>query len=161
LASRLRSGGSDEPGAERRNLKKSSGAYRFPWYGDRSALVADEDSHTRKYLKEALARAGYAAHICGDTRRILESGTTASHSFLILRSGKPGMEVLRMLRKQGNPIPVILFSGAALDQQEPLVPDAGLVGRLSAPFTLESLRLAIAKVCQFDTPPLPRARGGR
>lgn len=142
-------------------MKKRSGAYLFPWYGDRSALVADEDSHTRKYFKEALARAGYAADVCVDSRMILEGGTTAGHSFLVLRSGKPGMDVLRMLRKQGNPIPVILFSGAAIDQQAPLDPEAGVVGRLSAPFTLESLQLAIAKVCHFDTPPSPRARGDR
>jgi DNA-binding response OmpR family regulator len=132
-------------------MSKRSGGYVFPWKGHRTALVAHEDSHARKYLTEALSRAGYAAVVCGDPRAILERRRTAGHSFAILKGGKPALEALRTLRSQGNPLPVILLSGAGTEQQGPRDPDVGNVGHLSAPFTLETLRLAIATVDHFDS----------
>ena len=142
-------------------MRRRSRAYQFPWVGDRSALVAAEDAHTRSYVKEALARSGYTASLCGDIRIVLEREKTAGHSFLILKHEDTGMDVVRSLRKQGTRIPVILLSGSTLEPSAPLDPEVGIVERLSTPFTLETLQLAIAKVCQNESPrsgPSPRQR---
>lgn len=113
--------------------------------------MALEDSHARRYLKEALSRAGYAAVLSGDSRIILERRKTAGHSFAILEGGAPVLDTLRTLRKQGNPIPVLLLSGAGPGLPTSGSPDVGTVGHLSAPFTLETLQLAIGNLYHSDS----------
>jgi DNA-binding response OmpR family regulator len=138
-------------------MNKSSGRYAFPWKGRRTALVAHGDPHTRKYLKEALSREGYAAVVHADPLIVLERRRTAGHSFAILEGGAPALEILRALRKQENLIPVILLSGT--EQRELQNSGARNVGHLSAPFTSETLRLAIARVDHSESGgPCPPAR---
>jgi DNA-binding response OmpR family regulator len=110
--------------------------------------VAAEDSEVQRYVKEALARSGYSADACGDSRMILEEEKTTGHSFVIMNGGDAGVEIVRTLRRQGTRIPVIFLSGNA----KRMTPDSGMgiVERLSTPFTLETLQLAIAKVCHID-----------
>jgi DNA-binding response OmpR family regulator len=122
--------------------------------------VAHEDSQARKYLTEALSRAGFATVACGDIRILLERRRTAGHSFAILKSGDRVMDTLRAVREQGNTIPVILLSGA--ETPSTADSDVGNVAHLSAPFTVKTLELAIARLDHFDstgTPPLPEPRG--
>jgi DNA-binding response OmpR family regulator len=129
-------------------MPMSSESYLFPWKGRRTALVAHGDAHTRKYLKEALSREGYGAVMSADPLAVLERRRTAGQSFAILEGGAPALETLRVLRQQGNTIPVILLSGT--EQQEAWNPDVGNVSHLAAPFTSETLRFAIARVYQSD-----------
>ena len=140
-----------------RTMSKHSGRYVFPWKGRRTALVALGDSHARKYLKEALSREGYAAVLFADPLHVLERRRTAGHSFAILQGGAPALETLRALREQGNPLPVILLSGPA--HQEARDPGVGNVSHLSAPFTPETLRLAIARIYHSESvTPSPPSR---
>jgi DNA-binding response OmpR family regulator len=138
-------------------MTKRTARYAFPWKGRRTALVALGDSHARKYLKEALSREGYAAVVCVDPLVVLERRRTAGHAFAILEGGAPALETLRVLRKHGDPIPVLLLSGS----EDREAPDLGLgtVGHLSAPFTRETLRLAIARLDHSDPiGPVPPSR---
>jgi len=129
-------------------MTKRTARYVFPWKGRRTALVAHGDPRTRKYLKEALSREGYAAVVSADPLVVLERRRTAGHAFAILEGGAPAMETLRSLRKLGDPIPVLLLSGA--ESQEAPNPGFGNVSYLSAPFTPETLRLAIARLDHSD-----------
>ena len=131
---------------------RSSGAYVFPWYRYRSALVATEDVHTQSMLKEALGRAGYAAELCGDARLLLGPQKTVRHSLLVLKDEGAGRDIVRALRKQGTRTPVLLLSGATVDSTQSLDSDIGNVECLSTPFTMVSLQLAIGKVSQNDPP---------
>ncbi|HZE97747.1 MAG TPA: hypothetical protein VE981_12030 [Planctomycetota bacterium] len=133
-------------------MRDTSGGRVTPRYGDRTALVAHEDSHARKYLREALSRAGYTTEVCSDSGAILERLRTKRHSFVVLKNGDPQKDAVRTLREKGNRIPVILLSAAGPESPLPLNAGYGVVGHLSAPFTLESVRLAIAQVCHFDSP---------
>jgi DNA-binding response OmpR family regulator len=129
-------------------MTEHPGRYVFPWKGRRTALVAHLDPHARKYLKEALSREGYAAVLFADPLHVLERRRTAGHSFAILQGGPPAQETLRALRRQGNPLPVILLSGTA--HREAPDPGVGNVSHLAAPFTPDTLRLAIARVYHSD-----------
>jgi DNA-binding response OmpR family regulator len=138
-------------------MTKRTARYAFPWKGRRTALVAHGDSYARKYLKEALSREGYAAVVCADPLVVLERRRTAGHAFAILEGGAPALETLRSLRKQGDPIPVLLLSGA--EGREAPDPGFGNVSHLSAPFTPETLRLAIARLDHSDPiEPVPPSR---
>jgi len=133
-------------------MNKRTKRYVFPWKGRRTALVAHADSQALKYLKEALSREGYAAVVCTEPRVVLEH-RRAGHAFAVLEDGAAAVETLQALREQGNPIPVILLSRAGHRERR----DSGVVNvsHLHAPYTRESLRLAIVGIDHSD--PIPPA----
>lgn len=139
------------------SIRPGGGAYAFPWYGRRSALVLDENDQTRRYLREGLARAGYATEFCNDARALLESDGVEGRSFLILRSGDAGRELLKALRDQGRRIPVLFLSSETITPRDSAEDGSGIVAWLSAPFTLESLMGAIGELSHFD-PKFPGRR---
>lgn len=105
----------------------------------RAALVAVDEARVADAVREALARAGYRSELRAEAKR------PGAHSFLVLDGS---LERVRGLRNGGDGIPVILLSGE--NASTPLTTDVGLVERLSVPFTLDSLRRAIARVTQND-----------
>lgn len=129
-----------------------------PGYGTLRALLAVEGSRECGSVKEALARAGFKADVCERVDRIPEQQTTEGHSFLLLETKDEEWAVVRALRRRGAGIPVISLSGGSACT--PLDPELGVVERLSTPFTLESLRRAIAKVSRKDRPGSTGASGG-
>jgi len=118
--------------------------YQFPTATPRKALVATEDPQARRYLQEALSRAGFASEACSDIQAILEPDRTAGHSFVILDDHDSSHDVMRRLRKTGAAIPAILISGRANPSEDPEVP---ALEHLSTPFTLRTLREAIFRAC--------------
>jgi DNA-binding response OmpR family regulator len=122
--------------------------YHFPRKTPRKALVAAEDPQARKYLREALSRAGYASEICSDPRMILEPDRTEGHDFLILNDDVAGREVMSRLRQTGAAIPAILISGRSEPSEESWGP---AMHHLATPFTLKTLKAAIGRVCPTRT----------
>lgn len=110
--------------------------------------MAHADADARDHLKEALSRAGYLSVVCPDPLALLDRRVTAGRAFAILQNAASALETLRTLRKQGDPIPVILLASA--DKPSEADPATGNVGHLASPFTLETLRLAIAAVDHYD-----------
>lgn len=135
--------------------KDAQGTDGSPWYRSRSAMVAHEDSQTRMFLQEALSRAGYVVHLCDDSHGNPESHIPGPHSLLVMNGDPKGLSSLRTLRGSGNPIPVILLSQTALETGIPPDPGMGAVEWLSAPFTLTTLRTAIAQLCRCESGPRP------
>ena len=119
--------------------------YQFPPAKPRKALVATEDPQSRRYLQEALSRAGFASEACSDIQTILEPDRTEGHAFVILDDQGSSHDVMRRLRKAGAAIPAILISGRANNRSED--PQVPALEHLSTPFTLRTLRQAIARVC--------------
>lgn len=105
----------------------------------RGARVAVDEPRVADAVREALARAGYRTELGA------EGGRPVAPAFLVLDGG---LERIRGLRTAGNRIPVILLSGP--HESAPLEADVGVVERLLLPFTLDSLRRAIARVSQND-----------
>ena len=118
--------------------------YQFEPPRPRKALVATEDPQARRYLQEALSRAGFASEACSDPQAILEPDRTEGHAFVILDDHVSSHDVMRRLRKAGAAIPAILISGRTRSSEDPQVP---ALEHLSTPFTLRTLREAIARVC--------------
>jgi DNA-binding response OmpR family regulator len=119
--------------------------YRFPPKSSPKVLVAADDAQVRKYLQEALSRAGYASDSCSD-RSLLDARRAAGHAFLMVNDGIPGREVLRRLRKGGATLPVILLSSGPGQEPETEDGDSGRVEHLSTPFTLATLQSAIDRI---------------
>jgi hypothetical protein len=105
----------------------------------RGAWVAVDEPRMADAVREALARAGYRTELGA------EAGRECAHAFLVVDGG---LERVRGLRSAGIRIPVILLSGQ--DAATPVSKDVGVVERLSVPFTLDSLRRAIARISQND-----------
>lgn len=118
--------------------------YQFPTATPRKALVATEDPQARRYLQEALSRAGFASEACNDVQAILQPDRTAGHAFVILDDHGAGLDVVRRLRETGAAIPALLISGRAHPPEDLRLP---ALEHLSTPFTLRTLREAITRVC--------------
>jgi len=120
--------------------------YRFPRKSSRKVLVASDDAQTRKYLQEALSRAGYASDACSD-RSLLDAPRAAGHAFLMVNHGAAGIDSVRRLRRGGATLPVILLSGGPGEKRRASDPEIGIVEHLSTPFTQTTLQSAIDRVC--------------
>jgi len=135
----------------------------FRQHRSRRVLVATEDAHLRRYVAEALSRAGYPMDGCGGgIPEILRRCLAESPSLLILdvkRGSLTGSEGVHELRAHGASIPVILLSGGPCE--EAAAPGPGFE-YLSKPFTMEMLELAIDRA--FTRASLeqmsPECRGG-
>jgi DNA-binding NtrC family response regulator len=141
----------------------NSRPYPFLSHRTRHVLVAAEDPHFRKYVGEALLRAGYPVDVCGgQSSEILARYRAEPPSLLIVdvkREGLSGCEVVSELRSRGARVPVILLSGGP--SGEAAAPRPG-VEYLSKPFTMDMLELAIGRAFAraFLEEMSPEARGG-
>lgn len=134
-------------------MRRNPGGRTLPWRSHQRALIAAEDPEARRYLREALSRAGYRADVYTDSRMIPEDHRTAGPSFLIMQGGGGGVEVVRRFRKRDPTLPIIMISGRPLGEVGLGEGEIGTVEHLSTPFTLETLQTAIAKV--LHGPPGP------
>lgn len=129
-------------------MKNDTGAHAHPWRHRRKALVVAGDSQARRHLREALSRVGYMAEVSGDLRTIQGHPEGDGPSLLIVERGEAAIEVVRQLRRRGADIPVLLLSGGPATEERLVDSKVSFVEHLSTPFTLKTLRLAIAKVTQ-------------
>jgi hypothetical protein len=115
------------------------------WLHRGRALVAAEDEQARRFLGEALARAGYLADIVG---RVPDVRDVADHSLLILQSETAGVELARGFRLQGGAIPLLLLCGGPESADGPCTLDLAPIERLATPFTVPSLRSALGRLLE-------------
>jgi DNA-binding response OmpR family regulator len=123
-------------------VRRDPGGRTFPWHGHRTALIAARGDETRRYLKEALTRAGYRADVYADLGLIEGPDQTEGRAFLVLDPAAGGLEAVRRFRGRGGRMPIIhLWSGpSSVDSGRD---DAGDPGLLSVPFTPLMLERAI------------------
>ncbi len=76
-------------------------------------LLIEDDSQLAHFLKTELKRAGYAVEVCDNGIDGEFLGDEEPFDGVILDlglPGKPGLEVLRHWRQQGNPVPVLILT---------------------------------------------------
>ncbi len=108
-----------------------------------SILVVDDDRALREVLRRALQLGGYDVRLADSGASALSEVTAANPEALVLDIGLPdidGLEVCRLLRREGNRVPVLMLTArdAVSDRIEGL--DAGADDYLVKPFDIDELK---------------------
>jgi len=106
-------------------------------------LVVDDDRALRDVLRRALSLAGYEVRLAETGAGALAEVAGAVPDAVILDIGLPdidGLEVCRLLRKEGNRVPVLMLTArdAVADRIDGL--DAGADDYLVKPFDIDELK---------------------
>src|SRR6058998_3333300 len=118
-------------------------------------LVVDDDRALRDVLRRALTLAGYELRMAGTGSEALSEVSAGAPDAVVLDIGLPdidGLEVCRLLRREGNRIPVLMLTArdAVSDRIGGL--DAGADDYLVKPFDIDELKARLRAL-------LRRARG--
>src|SRR5437764_14802978 len=106
-------------------------------------LVVDDDRALREVLRRALTLAGYDVRLSEDGFGALSEVSGGVPDAVVLDVGLPdidGLEVCRLLRREGNRVPVLMLTArdAVADRIDGL--DAGADDYLLKPFDIDELK---------------------
>src|SRR6201985_1780412 len=106
-------------------------------------LVVDDDRGLRDVLRRALSLSGYEIVLAATGSEALSEVTTAVPDAVVLDVGLPdidGLEVCRLLRREGNRVPVLMLTArdAVSDRIDGL--DAGADDYLVKPFDIDDVK---------------------
>jgi two-component system response regulator MprA len=106
-------------------------------------LVVDDDRALRDVLRRSLALAGYDIRLAQDGSTALSEVSASVPDAVVLDVGLPdidGLEVCRLLRREGNRVPVLMLTArdAIADRIDGL--DAGADDYLVKPFDIDELK---------------------
>src|ERR1700726_1435305 len=106
-------------------------------------LVVDDDRALREVLRRALTLGGYDVRLAETGADALSQTTSAVPDAVVLDIGLPdidGLEVCRLLRREGNRVPVLMLTArdAVADRIDGL--DAGADDYLVKPFDVDELK---------------------
>ena len=109
-------------------------------------LVVDDDRALRDVLRRALELAGYEVRLTDSGAGALGEVASAVPDAVVLDIGLPdidGLEVCRLLRREGNRVPVLMLTArdAVSDRIDGL--DAGADDYLVKPFDIDELKARI------------------
>ncbi|HWE14974.1 MAG TPA: response regulator transcription factor [Solirubrobacteraceae bacterium] len=109
-------------------------------------LVVDDDRGLRDVLRRALSLSGYEVVLAETGSEALSQVSSAVPDAVVLDVGLPdidGLEVCRLLRREGNRVPVLMLTArdAVSDRIDGL--DAGADDYLVKPFDVDELRARI------------------
>src|SRR5437588_1271709 len=118
-------------------------------------LVVEDDTGLRDVLRRALTLAGYEVRLSADGAEALAEVARSVPDTIVLDVGLPdidGLKVCRMLRREGNRVPVLMLTArdAVSDRIDGL--DAGADDYLVKPFDIDELKARLRAL-------LRRARG--
>src|SRR6201997_194132 len=106
-------------------------------------LVVDDDRGLRDVLRRALSLSGYEVLLAVNGSEALSQVSSAVPDAVVLDVGLPdidGLEVCRLLRREGNRVPVLMLTArdAVSDRIDGL--DAGADDYLVKPFDIDELK---------------------
>jgi two-component system response regulator MprA len=106
-------------------------------------LVVDDDRRLRDVLRRALGLSGYEVRLSETGAGALGAVVEQAPDAVVLDVGLPdidGLEVCRLLRREGNRVPVLMLTArdAVADRIDGL--DAGADDYLVKPFDIDELR---------------------
>ena len=120
-----------------------------------SILVVDDDRALREVLRRALQLGGYDVRLAESGASALTEVSSELPEALVLDIGLPdidGLEVCRLLRREGNRVPVLMLTArdAVADRIEGL--DAGADDYLVKPFDIDELKARLRALLRRALP---------
>jgi two-component system OmpR family response regulator len=121
-------------------------------------LVVDDDRALRDVLRRVLTLAGYDIRLAETGSQALAETATAAPDAVVLDIGLPdidGLDVCRLLRQEGNRVPVLMLTArdAVRDRVEGL--DSGADDYLVKPFALAELHARLRSLHRRGRPERP------
>jgi DNA-binding response OmpR family regulator len=118
-------------------------------------LVVEDDAPLAKIVKKSLESGGHTVDVAVDGQAGLDLGRRRTHDAVVLDIQLPkvnGMDVCRMLREDGNHVPIIMLTarGAVADRINGL--DAGADDYLPKPFSLAELQARLRALSRRGQP---------
>jgi len=106
-------------------------------------LIVDDERAVRESLQRALELEGYSIELAADGREALErlgaDGQVDAVLLDVLMPGMDGLEVCRTIRRNGNPVPVLMLTARTQVEDRVEGLDAGADDYVTKPFALEEL----------------------
>ena len=121
-------------------------------------LVVDDDRALRDVLRRALMLAGYDVRLAESGAGALADVASSAPDAVVLDIGLPdidGLEVCRLLRREGNRVPVLMLTARAAVSDRIDGLDAGADDYLVKPFDVDELK---ARLRPPSPSPSPWAR---
>ena len=120
-----------------------------------SILVVDDDRALREVLRRALQLGGYDVRLAESGATALTEVSATPPEAIVLDIGLPdidGLEVCRLLRREGNRVPVLMLTArdAVSDRIEGL--DAGADDYLVKPFDIDELKARLRALLRRAAP---------
>jgi two-component system response regulator MprA len=119
-------------------------------------LVTDDDRSIRESLRLALELEGYAPATVADGAQALEAHRRDPADLLVLDLSMPaidGLTVCRVLRAEGDRIPIIMVTARTETSDRVAGLDAGADDYLAKPFELDELLARIRALLRRAAPP--------
>jgi DNA-binding response OmpR family regulator len=127
-----------------------------------SVLLVEDDDPLRRSLADVLAAQGWSVYPTGSGREAVELARLHPLDFSLLDLHLPGMsglDVLRTIRNEVRPLPSIMMSGQASQEEAMAALNQGVFRFLRKPFDLHHLRQAMDLLIHhhFGSPGSPRS----
>ena len=150
----------EDPGAEagagpNRSPSPSAERERIP------ILVVDDDPQTLRYVREALAKAGYSPIVTGDHRELSRIIRTEKPHLILLDLVLPGTDGLELLESvpELTDLPVIFISAYGRDETIAKALEVGAADYLVKPFSATELTARIRAALRKRVEPEPFVLG--
>ncbi len=105
-------------------------------------LIVDDDEATRHSLKLLLECEGYETRAFASAEELIEQHRPSESDYLILDLHMPGIdgfELLEILRRDGNNLPVVMITGMPAPQHRRRADQLGALGLLEKPYAVNDL----------------------
>ena len=105
-------------------------------------LIAEDEQRISSFIDKGLSANGFAVTVVADGPSAYDYATTGGFDLMVLDIGLPGMdgfEVLRRLRSEHNPIPVIVLTARDSVQDTVAGLEGGAEDYMPKPFRFEEL----------------------
>ena len=122
-----------------------------------SIVVADDDPSLRTSLERALRVAGHTIHLAVDGGDALEQVSAVAPDLVVLDVTMPvltGLDVCRVLRREGNDVPILMLTARDAIEDRVAGLDAGADDYLVKPFALDELLARIRALGRRSVPGL-------
>ena len=122
-----------------------------------SILVVDDDPNTLRFVRDALAEAGYVTLVTGDHRELAGMIRTERPALVLLDLILPGADGIELMESvpELSDQPVIFISGYGRDETIARALDAGAVDYIVKPFSPTELTARIAAALRRQEEPEP------
>jgi CheY-like chemotaxis protein len=117
----------------------------------RRILMVDDHEDTSRAMKRLLERLGYEVHTKHTVREAYDAANASNYDLLISDIGLPdgsGVDLIRQLRQNANPIRALALSGFGMDEDIRKSKEAGFHDHLTKPVNFSRLQEVIAELIE-------------